>query len=67
MGVARVSASFSALLRGRLADEAGASGRVATAIGPEGTVLGAIDLVRIDTAHKVRDTRTEEVIATGRR
>jgi hypothetical protein len=38
-----------------------------TAIGPEGALLGAIDLVRIDKAHKVRDTRTEEVIATGRR
>jgi malate dehydrogenase (oxaloacetate-decarboxylating) len=54
-GVAHVSASFSAVLRVRLADEAGTFGRVATAIGDEGALLGAIDLVRIETAHKVRD------------
>ena len=50
-----VSASFSAILRVRLADEAGTFGRVATAIGDEGAQLGAIDLVRIEPAHKVRD------------
>src|SRR5215203_4866536 len=55
MGVAHVSASFSAILRVRLADEAGAFGRVATAIGEEGALLGAIDLVRVEPAHKVRD------------
>ncbi len=55
MGVAHVSASFSAVLRVRLADEAGTFGRVATAIGAEGALLGAIDLVRIEAAHKVRD------------
>ena len=55
MGVAHVSASFSAILRVRLPDEAGTFGRVATAIGEQGALLGAIDLVRIETAHKVRD------------
>ena len=55
MGVTHVSASFSAVLRVRLADEAGTFGRVATAIGAEGALLGAIDLVRIEAAHKVRD------------
>jgi malate dehydrogenase (oxaloacetate-decarboxylating) len=55
MGMPHVSASFSAILRIRLADEAGVFGRVATAIGAEGALLGAIDLVRIEKAHKVRD------------
>jgi malate dehydrogenase (oxaloacetate-decarboxylating) len=55
MGVPHVSASFSAILRVRLADKAGTFGRVATAIGAEGALLGAIDLVRIEKAHKVRD------------
>ena len=55
MGVAHVSASFSAILRIRLTDEAGTFGRVATAIGEQGALLGAIDLVRIEKAHKVRD------------
>ena len=53
--MAHVSASFSAILRIRLADEAGTFGRVATAIGEQGALLGAIDLVRIERAHKVRD------------
>jgi len=55
MNVAHVSASFSAILRIRLADTAGTFGRVATAIGEQGALLGAIDLVRVETAHKVRD------------
>lgn len=50
-----MSASFSAILRIRLADEAWTFGRVATAIGEQGALLGAIDLVRIERAHKVRD------------
>ena len=50
-----VSASFSAILRIRLADTAGTFGRVATAIGEQGALLGAIDLVRIEKAYKVRD------------
>ena len=53
--MAHVSASFSAILRIRLTDEAGTFGRVATAIGEQGALLGAIDLVRIEKAHKVRD------------
>jgi malate dehydrogenase (oxaloacetate-decarboxylating) len=55
MGVAHVSASFSAILRIRLADVPGTFGRVATAIGEQGALLGAIDLVRIERARKVRD------------
>ena len=58
-------------LRIRLADEAGTIGRVATAIGAEGAQLGAIDPVRIEKAHKVRDvtiraedeTHIERVVA----
>ena len=50
-----MSASFSAILRVRLANEAGSFGRVATTIGEQGALLGAIDLVRIEKAHKVRD------------
>ena len=69
--MAHVSASFSAILRVRLPDEAGSFGRVATAIGAEGALLGAIDLVRVETAHKVRDvtilaedeTHIERVVA----
>jgi malate dehydrogenase (oxaloacetate-decarboxylating) len=53
--VGHVSASFSAILRVHLPDEAGTFGRVATAIGEQGASLGAIDLVRIETGHKVRD------------
>src|SRR6476619_6551320 len=55
MSVAHVSASFSAILRIRLDDQAGTFGRVATAIGAEGALLDAIDLVRIEKTHKVRD------------
>jgi malate dehydrogenase (oxaloacetate-decarboxylating) len=55
LGVAHVSASFSAILRIRLPDEAGSFARVATAIGDQGASLDAIDLVRIEKAHKVRD------------
>jgi malate dehydrogenase (oxaloacetate-decarboxylating) len=53
--VAHVSASFSAILRVRLPDETGSFARVATAIGEQGASLGAIDLVRVERAHKVRD------------
>ncbi len=71
IGVAHVSASFSAILRVRLPDEAGSFGRVATAIGAEGALLGEIDLVRVETTHKVRDvtilaedeTHIERVVA----
>ena len=50
-----VSASFSAILRVRLPDEAGTFARVAMAIGEQGASLGAIDLVRVERAHKLRD------------
>src|SRR5512134_915108 len=50
-----VSASFSAILRVRLADRPGSFARVATAIGDAGALLGAIDLVRVERGHKVRD------------
>ena len=53
--MARVSASFSAILRIRLVDEPGAFGRVATAIGEAGASLGSIDLVRVEKDHKIRD------------
>jgi malate dehydrogenase (oxaloacetate-decarboxylating) len=53
--MAHISASFSAILRVRLADEPGTFARVATAIGEAGAQLGAIDLVRVEPGHKVRD------------
>jgi malate dehydrogenase (oxaloacetate-decarboxylating) len=53
--VAHLSASFSAILRVRLDDEPGTFGRVATAIGDAGALLGAIDLVRVEDGYKVRD------------
>jgi len=53
--VAHLSASFSAILRVRLDDKPGTFGRVATAIGETGALLGAIDLVRVEELHKVRD------------
>jgi malate dehydrogenase (oxaloacetate-decarboxylating) len=53
--MAHLSASFSAILRVRLDDEPGTFGRLATAIGEAGASLGAIDLVRVDDGHKVRD------------
>src|SRR5215208_1478567 len=53
--MAHVSASFSAILRVRLPDETGSFARVATVIGEHGASLGAIDLVRVEHAHNVRD------------
>ncbi|HSD80180.1 MAG TPA: ACT domain-containing protein, partial [Solirubrobacteraceae bacterium] len=50
-----VSASFSAILRVRLSDHPGSFARVATAIGDTGAQLDAIDLVRVERGHKVRD------------
>jgi len=49
------SASFSATARVRLADQPGAFARLASAIGDAGGSLGAIDLVRVERHHKVRD------------
>jgi malate dehydrogenase (oxaloacetate-decarboxylating) len=50
-----VSPSFSATLRLRLEDAPGTFARVAEAIGNAGGSLGAIDLVRVERDHKVRD------------
>ncbi|HLF68956.1 MAG TPA: NAD-dependent malic enzyme [Gaiellaceae bacterium] len=53
--MAHVSPSFSATLRIRLDDSPGTFARVADAIGSVGGSLGAIDIVRIERRHKVRD------------
>ncbi|HKT44905.1 MAG TPA: malic enzyme-like NAD(P)-binding protein [Gaiellaceae bacterium] len=49
------SASYSATIRARIANHPGAFARLATAIGEAGGLLGAIDLVRVERATKVRD------------
>src|SRR5581483_4076986 len=49
------SASFSASIRIRLANEPGAFARLAATIGDAGGLLGAIDLVRVEDATKIRD------------
>jgi malate dehydrogenase (oxaloacetate-decarboxylating) len=49
------SASFSATLRVRLENQPGTFGRLADAIGDAGGLLGAIDLVRVESGTKVRD------------
>jgi len=49
------SASFSATLRIHLENEPGSFARLAAAIGDEGGLLGAIDLVRAEPGKKVRD------------
>jgi malate dehydrogenase (oxaloacetate-decarboxylating) len=53
--VSHVSAQFSATLRVRLADAPGTFARLAQAVGDAGGSLGAIDLVRVERDHKVRD------------
>jgi malate dehydrogenase (oxaloacetate-decarboxylating) len=53
--VSHLSASFSATIRVRLADAPGSFARLAQAIGDAGGSLGAIDLVRVERDHKVRD------------
>ena len=53
--MSHVSASFSATIRVRLADSPGTFARLAQTIGDAGGSLGAIDLVRAETHHKVRD------------
>ena len=53
--MAHVSPSFSATLRLRLEDAPGTFARVAEAIGEAGGSLGAIDIVRVERDHKVRD------------
>jgi malate dehydrogenase (oxaloacetate-decarboxylating) len=49
------SASYSFTMRIRIPQRPGAFGRVATAIGETGAILGAIDLVRVETESVVRD------------
>src|SRR5207248_5290512 len=49
------SASFSATLRVRLDDMPGTFARFAAAVGEAGGSLGAIDIVRVERATKVRD------------
>ncbi len=49
------SAQFSATLRIRLDDTPGTFARFAAAIGEEGASLGAIDIVRVERATKIRD------------
>jgi malate dehydrogenase (oxaloacetate-decarboxylating) len=49
------SASFSATLRVHLDDHPGAFARLAAAIGENGGLLGAIDLVRVERGKKIRD------------
>jgi malate dehydrogenase (oxaloacetate-decarboxylating) len=53
--MAHVSPSFSATLRLRLEDAPGTFARVAEAMGEAGGLLGAIDIVRVEPHHKVRD------------
>src|SRR5690348_12061460 len=49
------SASFSAALRVHLDNRPGSFARLASAIGEAGGLLGAIDLVRVESGKKVRD------------
>ena len=50
-----LSASFSATFRVRLEDRPGTFAKLASAIGEAGGSLGAIDLVRVEGATKIRD------------
>jgi malate dehydrogenase (oxaloacetate-decarboxylating) len=68
------SASFSAAIRVRITNHPGAFARLAAAIGAAGGLLGAIDLVRVEGATKIRDVNVladdeqhlEEIVATVR-
>jgi malate dehydrogenase (oxaloacetate-decarboxylating) len=53
MAMIAPSASFSAVLRVRLDNQPGTFAGLARAIGDEGGLLGAIDLVRVEHASKV--------------
>ena len=53
--MSHVSPSFSATLRLKLEDAPGTFARVAEAIGEAGGSLGAIDIVRVERNHKIRD------------
>ncbi|MFN0156241.1 MAG: malic enzyme-like NAD(P)-binding protein [Gaiella sp.] len=57
--MAHLSASFSATLRVRLSDAPGSFARLAQAIGEAGGSLGAIDLVRVEQGHKIRDVTVD--------
>jgi malate dehydrogenase (oxaloacetate-decarboxylating) len=49
------SASFSATIRVRIENHPGAFARLAAAVGEAGGLLGAIDLVRVESSKKIRD------------
>jgi malate dehydrogenase (oxaloacetate-decarboxylating) len=53
--MAHPSASFSATLRVHVENHPGAFASVAQAIGDAGGLLDAIDIVRVERGHKVRD------------
>ena len=53
--MSHVSPSFSATIRLQLEDAPGTFARVAEAIGAAGGSLGAIDIVRVERQHKIRD------------
>jgi malate dehydrogenase (oxaloacetate-decarboxylating) len=55
MSVRQPSASYSITMRVRIPQQPGAFGRVASAIGETGGILGAIDLVRVEGSSVVRD------------
>jgi malate dehydrogenase (oxaloacetate-decarboxylating) len=57
--VQRPSASFSGTLRVHLDDRPGAFADLARAIGDAGGSLGAIDLVRVEKGHKIRDVTVD--------
>jgi malate dehydrogenase (oxaloacetate-decarboxylating) len=57
--MSHVSASYSATLRVHLSDAPGSFARVAQAIGEAAGSLGAIDLVRVEGHHKVRDVTVQ--------
>jgi malate dehydrogenase (oxaloacetate-decarboxylating) len=61
LAVSHFSASFSLTLRVRLDDRPGSFADLARAIADAGGLLGAIDLVRVEAGHKVRDV---SVLAT---
>ena len=54
-GLSILSASYSITMRVRLVQQPGAFARVAGAIGETGSILGAIDLVRVAGGEVVRD------------
>jgi malate dehydrogenase (oxaloacetate-decarboxylating) len=57
--MSHLSASFSAAIRVRLADQPGSFARLAQAVGDAGGSLGAIDLVRVEGSTKIRDVTVD--------